>query len=64
MTPKELDAHMQTIYEPFRYRWCDSGPCACMGCANLAGELYKHNVSKEEWEEWVRTHPAKREREQ
>jgi hypothetical protein len=34
-------------------RWCDSGPCGCMGCANRSGGLSKAGITEQEWRDYM-----------
>lgn len=43
--------------EHWRYRWCSSGPCACMGGANCSGGLRAKGFTFEQWQEWVNENP-------
>jgi hypothetical protein len=45
----EVDAIMQTMPEDWRYRWCESKVCACMGCVGVGSR----DVTKAEWHVWV-----------
>lgn len=45
------------VPESWRYRWCSSGPCACMGGANCSGGLRGLGFTFEQWQEWVAKNP-------
>ncbi|MBI6882387.1 hypothetical protein [Pseudomonas putida] len=45
------------VPEPHRYRWCQSGPCACMGGANCSGGMSRKGFTHEQWQEWVAKNP-------
>lgn len=53
----ELNTVMADMLEPWRYRWCESGACGCMGCGNRSGRLSALGFEKEEWEQWVIRNP-------
>jgi hypothetical protein len=57
INPKDVDAVMNGMFPSWRYRWCESEVCACMGCANRAGKVH---FSKEEWESWVKENPEEK----
>jgi hypothetical protein len=58
-TEEEIDTIMRSkkLYDSWKYRWCENGPCACMGCANGSGQV---DLTKEEWENWIERHPPPR----
>jgi len=58
-TEKTVDEQMKGMVEDWRYRWCDSGRCACLGAANCSGHF---KGTKEEWEQWVKDNPDIREK--
>ena len=35
-------------------RFCNGGPCACMGCVNGS---FAGNLTQEEWESWIDRNP-------
>lgn len=51
-----LDALMQHMEPRFRVRWCaptaETGGCACLGCADMAGHLCDAGFTREEWQAW------------
>ncbi|MDU8350661.1 hypothetical protein RYA05_02015 [Pseudomonas syringae pv. actinidiae] len=53
----ELNAVMQDMPESWRYRWCNSGACGCMGCGNRSGSLSGLGFTEEEWASWVEKNP-------
>ena len=56
----KIDVAMKSISEEHRYKWCEGGPCACMGCANVSGGLVDKGFSKKDWERWVVKNPQER----
>ena len=38
-----------------KYRWCEAGLCACLGCVN--NWVRHHGYTKKDWEEWVAKNP-------
>jgi hypothetical protein len=56
--PDDVDAAMLTVNPKHRYRWCDWGPCACMGCANASGGMAAKGFNKTDWQRWVERHPG------
>jgi len=57
MTKEEVNKIMQSLPLEWRYRWCEAGPCCCLGCANVSGNVKAKGVTKAEWEEWVKDNP-------
>lgn len=56
----EVDAFMAKVYEPFRYRWCDSTMCFCMGCVNRsASSRQDRSITREQWDAWVKRNPKR-----
>lgn len=55
-----IDELMNDLSEDWRYRYCEAGRCACMGCVN--NELARNGFSKEDWETWVAANPDTREK--
>ncbi len=49
---QELNNLMFSVNPEHRLRWCESGPCACVGCVNVSGQL-GNIISKEEWQYWL-----------
>lgn len=45
----EIDRLMCATPHGWRGRWCEGGPCACLGCANVSGALVKLGLTKDEW---------------
>ena len=43
----------------WRYNWCESEICACVGCVNVSGKLIEQGYTKKDWEEWVKENPKK-----
>lgn len=41
----------------WRYRWCESKACCCLGCVNRAGGIEAQGFTKEDWLEWVNRNP-------
>lgn len=54
---KTLDELMTAMPQDWRERWCGSGACACMGCANRSGGVDKYGYTQEDVSEWVKLHP-------
>lgn len=54
---KSLNSHMNTLPLDWKYRWCESDVCACLGAANCSGGLIKNGFTKEQWQEWVNKNP-------
>lgn len=52
-----FDEAILAMPEQWRYRWCASGPCACMGGANCSGGLSRQGFTFEQWQEWVSNNP-------
>lgn len=44
-----LDTIINDMNDEWRRRWCDSGACACVGCANNSGGLRQRGYTKEDW---------------
>ena len=54
-TIRLVDEMMYNLPPSWRYRWCEGGVCACMGCvgsANRTGRLPALGFTKEDWEAW------------
>ena len=51
----KVDVVMGAIEPRHRYRWCDSGACACLGCVN--NKLWRAGVTRYEWESWCQRNP-------
>lgn len=49
---EEINELMLSVAPNWRFRWCENGACACMGCVNVSGKLGKL-LLKEEWDKWV-----------
>lgn len=56
---EEIDRIMRTkgLYDSWKYRWCDGGACACMGCVNRTGVV---DITRTEWDNWIERHPLDR----
>lgn len=59
--PKIVDWLMNFVGEETRYRWCDAGACACMGCINgsavhIFNQLQAEPITYEEWLDWKERH--------
>jgi hypothetical protein len=52
-----IEIVMNRMQPDWKYRWCESNACGCMGCANRSGGLNVLGYSKEDWEEWVSKNP-------
>lgn len=48
-----IDIEMTCMPESYRYKWCRSKNCACLGCANKAGGLAAKGYTWEDWNKWV-----------
>lgn len=48
-TDEEIKKEMEKVKPSFRYRWCESKECYCMGCVNKIGQA---NLTKNEWLRW------------
>lgn len=48
---------MQAIPSDWRYTWCESEVCGCLGCANRSGGATASGVLKSEWQKWVKDNP-------
>lgn len=55
---QQLDRVMASMQENWRYYWCESGACGCLGCANGSGQLLSLGFSKKDWETWVQNNPS------
>lgn len=59
--PDDVDAAMNTVQRNWRYRWCEAqGGCACMGCANMSGQMVPKGFNKTDWLGWVQRHDRRR----
>ncbi len=38
-TASEVDQIMDTIPRPWRFRWCESKACACLGCVQIGNRI-------------------------
>lgn len=49
---------------PYNWRmiWCESGACACLGCANRSGKLERLGFTKEQWTAWKNSLPPEEKR--
>lgn len=52
-----FEVAIQDVHESWRYRWCGSGACGCMGAANCSGGMSGRGYTHEEWQEWVAKNP-------
>lgn len=52
-----LDELMHSMPPQWRYRWCESTLCGCLGCANGAGRLTFYGYTREDHNEWIRNNP-------
>jgi hypothetical protein len=48
---EEIIVLLRAMPEEWRHRWCESGPCACIGAANCSGGLRKAGVTREQYDE-------------
>lgn len=48
----EIDRLMRRLPVEFAFRWCEGGMCACLGCANVTGDLTRNGYTKAEWQAW------------
>jgi len=55
-----IDSLMGRMPPPWRYRWCESNACACLGCANRSGGLTRDGFSKADWSKWTARNPNKK----
>lgn len=55
--PLSFEEAILALPERWRYRWCNSGPCGCMGGANCSGGLSGKGFTYEQWQEWVKNNP-------
>lgn len=58
MNKETVDKIMQSIPFEWRYYWCESKICCCLGCVNKAGGAVAKGITKSEWEEWVKDNPT------
>lgn len=49
---RQITSYMRHMPLEHALRWCDSGACACLGCANGSGGLAKRGVTYDEWCDW------------
>jgi hypothetical protein len=54
---RQLSKLMLQMPREWRSHWCGGQACACMGCANLSGNLTENGFQKHEWEEWIKANP-------
>lgn len=52
-----IDAFMENMPKDWRYRWCESKRCYCLGGANCSGGLRARGFTKEDWQKWVDKNP-------
>lgn len=64
MTIDILDELMNKMPLLWRYYWCESVACACLGCANSSGGLTENGFNRKDWEQWVKEHPDSRPKEE
>jgi hypothetical protein len=57
MDKEQVHQIMMEMYPEWRYRWCGSWACACMGAANCSGGAASKGVTFEQWEEWKKDYP-------
>ena len=62
MPGNRLEKLLMKMPIEWRYNWCPGNLCACLGCANMAGELTENGFNKEQWEEWVKENPKEYEK--
>ena len=43
-----------------RFRWCENDACACMGCVNRSEKERVGNITKEEYENWLKFNKTKK----
>jgi hypothetical protein len=55
MIKRTADEVMITMPEGWKYRWCESPCCACLGCVNH--RFMNAGLSKKDWEKWVEDNP-------
>ena len=54
----KIDAILADMPIEWRYRWCESELCACLGCCNRGPEgLVALGFNKADWLWWVARHP-------
>ena len=52
-----LDELMRSMPPQWRYRWCESRLCGCLGCANRTGRLIFYGYTREDNNEWIKNNP-------
>lgn len=53
----EVDEIIKGVELSWRYIWCDSLICGCLGCINKSGRVESMGVSRFEWNQWVKDNP-------
>lgn len=58
--PRKENKNYTTIDElmkdaEHKYRWCDAGLCACLGCVN--NFVTTHGFTKKDYDEWLIKNP-------
>ena len=54
---KNINEVMLSIPIEWRYYWCESKVCCCLGCVNRAGGIERKGFTKEDWLKWVENNP-------
>lgn len=54
---EKFDQLMAEMPASWRYNWCTSSFCSCMGAANCSGGLVKAGFTKKHWDYWVSQNP-------
>ena len=58
ITEFKIDAVMATMPVEWRYRWCETKLCCCLGCCNRGPDgLIEQGFTKGDWLWWVARHP-------
>tara|TARA_R110000851_G_C13102760_1_gene569334 strand:- start:79360 stop:79545 length:186 start_codon:yes stop_codon:yes gene_type:complete len=52
-----LSKVMEAMPVEWRYYWCGSKICGCLGCANNSGRLASAGYTREDWAKWVEQNP-------
>lgn len=52
-----FSAVMAAMPDPWRYRWCESRACGCLGCSNRSGSLAQLGFERKDWEAWIAKNP-------
>jgi len=54
---KEINEKIQSLIYDFRYVWCESHACSCMGCVNMLNFDSSLLLKEEEHNEWIERNP-------